>query len=257
MFEAHHHSYLTLGSTLVLVALAYGCGFARSARTAVPSEGTRVKSDATQTNQPDRSIGKNNPDCPVVVNLIKTSPSKPPLKFYSFKLRLMNRQAEPRWFVFRYRDPLPESGRFDCYSDEKHCFSSNQFTKAGGEEKGSVIVVNFLGHDTFTAIRLPAGGDIALGHYFISTASPVSDFEIWEVDSLLVNAKTPVEQWLPYPVLSDQSVHLGEREKMTVLDWDKKLGDYRRDYPDEKVEFVTAHAIRKWLAPLTRSTKKQ
>jgi len=176
LFKAHHHTYLTLGSTLLLVTLLYGCGVAGSARTDVPSQSTRVKSDAIQTNQQDRLTGKNNPDCPVVVNLIKISPSKPPLKFNSFKLRLMNRQAESTWLVFRYRDPLPDSGRFSCYSDEKHCFSSSQFTKTGVKEKGSVVVVTFLGHDTFTAIRLPAGGDIALGYYFISTASPVSNF---------------------------------------------------------------------------------
>jgi hypothetical protein len=26
----------------------------------------------------------------------------------------------------------------------------------------------------------------------------ISDFEVWEIDSRLVNGKTPVQQWLPY-----------------------------------------------------------
>lgn len=62
----------------------------------------------------------------------------------------------------------------------------------------------------------------------------MSDFEVWEVDLLLVNDKTPLEEWLFYPVMPDRVAHIGERQKSIVLDWDKTLKNYRQDYSKRK-----------------------
>src|SRR5205085_11544948 len=133
--------------------------------------------------------------------------------FYQLKVRLMNHQSDARWFVLRYGDPLESTGKFNCYKEEKHCFSAEQLWEDESKQAPSVIVIHFLGPESFTALRLPKDADITLGNYIMNTAEPVSDFDVWEVDSLLVNGKTSMEEWLPYPVMSDRVANISERPK--------------------------------------------
>jgi hypothetical protein len=62
---------------------------------------------------------------------------------------------------------------------------------------------------------------------------------------LRVNGKIPVEKWLPFPTMSAKNV-LVESEDFENLDWDKKRGGRRIDYPKEKVENVKAEGIKRW-----------
>ena len=190
--------------------------------------------------------------CPIVIKLLGISTSKPPAKNYSVKLQVSNVHSDPMWFVFRYYgdEALPGSGRFDGSKSKDQPFSSNLFTKRAKNEKGQAVEVNFLGDKTFGAFRLRPASKIILDNFVFTAFKDVNDYEVWEVDSLVVNGKAPLEQWLPYPVLSDQSVHLGSPLHPTSLDWDKRINNYRQDYPNEKVEFVTAHAINKCVVPL-------
>lgn len=72
-----------------------------------------------------------------------------------------------------------------------------------------------------------------------------------------MNGKTRVEEWLPYSVMSDRLVHIEYgAAKATSLNWDRSISDYRKDFPKEKVEFVTAHAIGKWFVPVKNFQSK-
>ena len=193
---------------------------------------------------------KNSP-CPVSVKLLSVSPGKPPSKLYSFTLELWNRETEPIWFLFRHIGDraLSVSDRFEGYSYEKQPFSSMLYTSNELGKKSKAVVIEFLGEVSFKAVRLPKESNIKFDNFGFGAFSDVGEFEVWEVRSLLVNGKTPVEQWLPYPVLSDQFAHFA-KAKLTSLDWDSTIHNYRQDYPNEKVEFVTAHAIKKCAVPL-------
>jgi hypothetical protein len=192
--------------------------------------------------------------CPVVVKLLQVRPGKPPQKIYRASLQLRNRHSQPLWLLLRYSgdQALPGSGRFNGHAFEKQSFSSMLYTEKSGKERGQVIEVHFLGQETFTAFRLPPGGQLTFDNHVFSAFADIAEFEVWEVDALLVNGQKPVEQWLPYQVLSDQSVHLRRGENKTSLNWDKSINNYRQDYPDEKVDFVTAHAIKKCVVPLKK-----
>jgi hypothetical protein len=253
LHDVRHRGFHIGIATLIAIACC-GCLLSGSTKKATMNQNTALPTDR-QTSKLVPILGKNNSDCPASVSLIKMGPSKPPLVFHQLNVRLINRQRDVNWFVLRYRDPLESTGKFGCYKEEKNCFSAEQSWEEGKTQGAAVVVIHFLGLEPFTALRVPAGADITLGNYIINTAEPVSDFEIWEVESLLVNGKTPLEKWLPYPVLSDRLVHIGERSKTAVLDWDKTNNNYRQDYPNEKVEFVIANAIRKWLVPVSPAKK--
>lgn len=250
MAKEEHHRIFPIG-VILLLTLGSACALSQST-----VKQNIVSTSATQTSKIVAMSGKGDPNCPASVSLVKVGPSKPPLTFYELKVRLVNRRSDPTWFVLRDDDPFESSGQFACYKEEKHCFSTMQWSENANQHAGRVIVISFLGRDSFRAVRLPPGADVTMGHYIMNTAEPVSEFEIWEVDSLLVNGKTHLQDWLPYEVISDRSVHIGDRPKQSSLDWDKALKNYRQDYPNEKVEFVTANAIRKWLVPVTPSKQQ-
>ncbi len=243
----HHFQVATL-SALSVVNLACIGNVQKIERDGLSKTTPQVLAEQA-LNRPMNMIIDDRP-CPVFVKLLSVAPGKPPSKIYRVRLQLTNRQSGTIWLLFRFNQPLPDSGRFNGHTYEKQSFSSTLYTKRARNEKGQAVIVNFLGEDTFTAIRLPKDADITFDYFVFEAFAEVSDFQIWEVDSLLVNGKTPVEKWLPYPVLSDQRVHLGRHENVTSLNWDTRVNGYRTDYPDEKVEFVTAHAVNKCAVPL-------
>jgi hypothetical protein len=244
-----HRYFHTLAALCCAIAI-YGCRVTQRSQANSEAQKTAVSAvdSRAEEQQPLKCAG--NPDCPATVSLVKTGPSKPPLTFYQFEIRLLNRQPTPSWLVLRYSDALASTGKFECYPEEKHCISATQLAEGEGEHQPKTVVIHFLGRQTFTAIRIPEGGDISLSEYVMNTAEPVPEFEVWEVDSILVNGKTPLQQWLPYPVMSDRLVHIKERPKKTLIDWDVTRNTYRQDYPTEKVEFMAVHPIRKWLVPI-------
>jgi hypothetical protein len=250
MFKGIQQRVFVIGYAGLLAILSSACALSGSAGNATMDQNTNQVASA-KPSQINAVSCEGNADCPARVSIVKSGPSKPPLTFYQFKVRVTNRHPDSRWFVLRYRDPLESSGKFNCYKEEKHCFSAEQLWGDEKKQGASVVVIHFLGLEAFTALRLSKDADITLENYVMNTAEAVSDFDVWEVDSLLINGKTPLQDWLPYPVMSDGVVHIGERPKSVVLDWDKTLKTYRQDYPKEKVEFIAANVTRKWLVPVS------
>src|SRR3954451_17426510 len=103
-----------IGAAGLFAILGCGCTLSGSAGNATVDQNTNQAASA-KPSQIKPIPGKGNPDCPASISIVRSGPSKPPLTFYQFKVRLMNRQPDSRWFVLRYRDPLESTGRFDCY----------------------------------------------------------------------------------------------------------------------------------------------
>lgn len=250
----------TVAKTLIVLLDAIvicACGVAGTSKSNVALQKNTPAAETEATRQ-EYLRCEGNPECPANVWLVMSRGSKPPFTFYQFKIRLRNRQSRPSWLLLRHRDPLVESGRFNCYDSEKLCFSGEQLAETKSKRQAKMVIIRFLGSDSFAAIRIPEGGDLTHGEYIMNIEGSISEFEVWEVDSLLVNGKTPVEEWLPYSVMSDRLVDIAYPNlKATSLNWDATINDYRRDFPNEKVEFVTAHAVRKWLVPVRSIESKK
>ena len=241
--EKETHRYFPVLAAFYCALLISGCGVNKSSQSQIPAQGTTRPALGAQPEKQEPVRGKGNPDCPATVWLLTTMPSKPPLIFYQFKIRLVNRQPGPSWFVLRHSDPLATTGRFSCDPGMKQCLTAEELSDPNSKQSGKMIIIKGFGSETFAAIRIPEGGDITSSNYILNTAEPVSEFEVWEVHSLLINGKTPLDEWVPYPVMSDRLVSIGDRPKITMI-------GHRQDFPNEKVEFVSAHPIRKWLVPI-------
>ena len=253
-WKAHPSAAVVIATFCAIVT--YGCRVSehppseKSVQKPVPAVGA-------QTVAQELVRGAGNPDCPATVRLVRTTPSKPPFILYQLEIRLMNRRPGPSWFVMRRRDPLTSTGRFNCEPPIKMCFTAEELSDPESKQSGKMIVIEFFGSHAFTAIRVPEGADITSNSYTVTTEDLLSEFEVWEVDALLINGKTPLDQWVPYSVMSDRLVRIGEHPKIMMIDWDATIHDYRRDFPKEKVEFVSADVIRKWLVPIGSTERKQ
>jgi hypothetical protein len=196
-------------------------------------------------------------DPPVRADYLGRQDGKPPLKFLSVRLTLVNKQDKPVWFVLPYwgDKPLPEKGAFPNKNWKDQPFGGKQFDGEGG----SVVEVFMYGGDGFKAFRLPAKGKLELDGYTIEASKNIEEIVVLEARDLKVNGKTPLEKWLPYAMTSGEKVKVG-RQELNIdwknLDWDaKKLGS-RDDYPKEKVEEVKAEGIRSWTVKFQQKPEK-
>lgn len=59
-----------------------------------------------------------------------------------------------------------------------------------GRQSGNVVMVGFLGLNSFSGVRMPANGDITPGNYIMNTAEPVLDFDVWKVEHAVKGRST-------------------------------------------------------------------
>ncbi|HLW63855.1 MAG TPA: hypothetical protein VKS79_00960 [Gemmataceae bacterium] len=197
-------------------------------------------------------------DSPVQADYLGSRDGKPPLKFHSVRLTLMNQQDKPVWLVLPYwgDKPLPEKGVFPNKNWKDQPFGGKKFDGVGG----SAVEVLMYGGDGFKAFRLPAKGKLELDGYTIEADRDIAPIVVIEAQELKVNGKTPLEKWLPYATTSGEKVKVGEHELNTDwknLDWDPKRFRSRDDYPKEKVEEVKAEGIRCWTVKFQQKAEKK
>jgi len=172
--------------------------------------------------------------------------------FCTVALALENRHDFPVWFVFADagNQLLRYDGKFSA--DDRYGkvpFEASEYN----EGKGSAIFVNCFGDDGFLAVLLPAQGHFHFGGFSVEGGTPLRFFDVWEVKSLKVNGKTPLQQWLPYPVSSSPSVGIaggmysGQQDN---LKWLHERTPDAKPYPDEEVKTVIAEPIGRYVMPL-------
>ncbi len=192
------------------------------------------------------------PDLPVQAEYLGSRDLKPPMKSYSIRLMLVNRQDKPIWFVLpSWGDkPLPENGVFNN-SRYDQPFGGEQFEGEGG----SAIKVEMFGGDGFNAFHLPANGRLELDGYSIDGSKDIKEIIVLETKELKINGKTSLEQWLPYGTICSQNVKVSQNQLSSGwknLDWNWEKNRERDDYPKEKVEEVKAETIRSWTVKFQR-----
>ena len=167
-------------------------------------------------------------------------------------ITITNNHDFPVWFVMASyaNDLLPYDGRLISSEWPKNIFEAMAFD----EGRGRVVIVTYYGTNDFNAILLPAGGQMVYdGFMFSSGSEPPRFVDVWEVKRLLVNGKTPVQDWMPFSLESSKDAYISDRVysgRQTSLNFIHDSTPGAKPYPSEKVEYVKAEALRKYVVPL-------
>ncbi len=193
-------------------------------------------------------------EAPAKVTFLDKRGGKPPMRFYHVTLELTNPRDQPVWLLTRDsgEEPLKESGKFtDKDGGKPQMFGGAHYDgKKGG--KGEAVQVSYIG--CFRAFYLAPKTTVRFDRYEISCWEDIKHFEVWEVSSLLVNGRTALEKWLPYPTRNEGDIVIPAMTDWGNLDFDRKTSQSRKDYPNERIEFVQAEVIKKWLLPIVEET---
>ncbi len=122
-----------------------------------------------------------------------------------------------------------------------------------GEER-SVIELTFYSTPMVYLFHLPPHGQITLAGLPLRAhigfdSSKFKELTVLEADNLLVNGKTPLDEWLPYKTMSDAGA---KADRMDFFK-PKTAGEIERrkkeeQLPKEPVESIQATHIRSWTA---------
>lgn len=196
---------------------------------------------------------------PLLIRKVTKHGSKPPLQLYYFDFEFKSRQDDYKWLLINYHfdEILPDSGTFISYKESKSPLGAEEFFDK--QKQNKVVLISFFGENSFQALRLPPKGTIKFDSFRLGSDSDMSEIEVWEVRSLLVNGETPLEEWLPYGTLSEATIYPIKYDEGRSLDivLNQNTNSTRTDYPTEKVKFVTAKGLRKWKIPFKVSIEEQ
>lgn len=221
------------------------------------NEGTIV--NALPTSTPDGMTKDDKEQPPVLIRKVTKTPGKPPLQIYSFDIEFRSRRDNYTWLLVRSDadKPLSESGEFRSDPMFDTAISGFEYP---GQSNGQVVVVQFFGKAGFRAIRPPEKGSINFGVFTQLSRLDVSQFEVWEVRSLLVNGETPLEEWLPYDSgsvstarpLNDQNNNGRSLRFGTNSDTNTQT-----THDPKEIKFVVAQGVRKWNVPFKLATNRE
>ncbi|MFL5341885.1 MAG: WD40 repeat domain-containing protein, partial [Gemmataceae bacterium] len=190
----------------------------------------------------------------IKATFIRKQDGKPPMRAFHVKLEMTNPGDKPIWLLLGYyRDLLPSrTGKFtsEAADGQPQCFTGKYFDgeKKGGQ--GKAIEISYIGGDGFRAFHLPPRSAMTFDDFAIESWSDIKWIDVLEASELRVNGKTPLQEWLPYPTMSDQQVRIPANTDWGNLDWDAKTLKSRTDYPNEKVEFVKPTVLTMRLIPI-------
>jgi hypothetical protein len=169
-------------------------------------------------------------------------------------ITITNTHDFPVWFVMAgaANNQLPYDGRLRNGSG----WHTNDLfdAEAYDEGHGRVIIVSYYGTNAFMAILLPTRGQMRFdGFMFYSGTEPPRFVDFWEVKQLLVNGKTSLQDWMPFALDSSKDAHIsgriysGQQVSLNFMH-DNTAG--AKPYPSEKVEYVKADVLEKYIVPL-------
>lgn len=187
---------------------------------------------------------------------VETRGRKPPLQTFFVRLSVTNRSDHAVWYITRYYGdrPLPSKDPFQADMPWKtdyiiaNAYNGEQF---GG--KGKFRTIGFLGADrpvshSFMAFLLPAGGHLQHDFFPIDSWSDITSLEVWEASALKVNGQTPLEDWLPFEVMTDKETHITRQASLTTTHQDafqRKPGKAAGDFPEEEVKAIVPTVLTK------------
>jgi hypothetical protein len=161
-----------------------------------------------------------------------------------------NTHARPIWFIMPSfaNERFRETGIFNANTNWSN--TSRLGADSYDQGHGQVVLVNLYTEDGFRAVLLPARGYVSFAKLVFESREPCRAVDLWEADALLVNGTTPLQDWLPYQVVSSQEVCLSEslNSGLKVLGYEYEVGLKR--YPTEQIRFLEAHSVARYVVPL-------
>ena len=218
-------------SSIILLAVAVLLSIANSQGWAIETEGS-----------------------PVQVKLLRMQRGKPPLQFYHCQVTIENRSNKPYWVV------LPEDIsitllpnkrrakhlRIPAPPDDETIFEGKGYKTI----KGRVVAVHAFVKPALNAYHIPAMGRIVFKKLPFEAWSKVKSVNVILARDILVNGKTPLDRWLPFPTLSPvKAIVLAERD-WENLNWDKAKNRKRSDFPKEIIKFIELKNLYSYEVPL-------
>ena len=195
---------------------------------------------------------------------------KPPMRCFYVRLSVTNTHTHATWFITRYwgDHPLATNAPFRAASPWKRGYEiHNAYNGDPFGGKGKFRSTRFIGasptgeqQHSFEAFLLPAGGTLRHDYFAVEAWSDIAHLEIWEASQLLVNGKTPLEDWLPYEVVSSAETHIAQKptwETMRDGAFQWKEGKGSTDYPVEQVTSIVPTVIFKHHIPIEGLPEKE
>ena len=190
--------------------------------------------------------------CPVSIKLTGQRLGKPPLKFNYINISIKNTSEYMKWFILPSwgDDTLKKDGNFgDKGNPDYNNIEGRKYTDS--LTSSNLIEIRFIAdyvEDGFIAFCLPPDSKLNFENYTIESWRDIPDMEIWEVDNLIVNGKSPLKDWLPYDVFSSISdtFKLKFQPDWINLNWDYEKNSPRADLPTEKIKYIQAAGIKKF-----------
>ena len=174
-------------------------------------------------------------------------------------LSLTNEHDFPVWFVVAYwgNQALPSDGVYRLGDWHDKPFEAAAYD----DGKGRAVVVGYFGSDGFNALLFPPHARITFENWVVDANTPVHEWEVCQAKSLLVNGKTPLEQWLPYDVHSDRQAVISSglhSANWRSLDFELERTGKSAAYPAGQIHFVKAELLGCFTlpAPATEATLK-
>jgi hypothetical protein len=187
---------------------------------------------------------------------LETRGRKPPLQTFFVRLSITNRRDQPVWYITRYYGdkPLPKEEPFQASSPWKKTYViGNAYNGERYGGRGKFRTISFLGADrpvshSFFAFLLPAGGHLEHDFFPIDAWSDITSWEVWEASALKINGQTPLQDWLPYEVMTDKETHITRQASLSTMHQDAfqwKPGRSASDFPEEEVKSIVPTILAK------------
>ncbi|MCJ8329577.1 MAG: hypothetical protein HRT89_11065 [Lentisphaeria bacterium] len=194
---------------------------------------------------------------PVEVFYVRKKDAKKQYTVYYLDLKFWNPSEKYRWMVMRYfgDTKLSTDGAFGNKKPYPQPFKGKKFKGKGG----SAIRIDFTGRkgDLFSAWYMPPKGVIHFREYRVMSEKAFDVFEIWQVDSIMVNAFHELRGWLPHEIKCDKSVSIPEETTFKDMDWDEDRVGSRMDYKKVKVEMCSTFVDHRWSVPIIALSREE
>lgn len=159
-------------------------------------------------------------------------------------MRFENPRDTEVWILFPIGgdNRLPADGILKIHDPRVLPISSRRYFGKDGD------IVLVCVDEEFYALRIPAKGCVEALRFTRFSFDALVDIEVMETEQLLVNGKTPVEEWIPYPTISGKNVTIDFEETADAdLNKDPQLPKkVAAKYPNETVESVRAAKFKIW-----------
>lgn len=146
---------------------------------------------------------------PVAITYKDVRGGKPPMRFYHVGMDVTNDHDYAVWFVMPYSGdkPLPVTNRIVAGVGDYMVFGPYDFTKNAAPAPSTAPATKILSFECigrFLAWRMPPHGKLNLDQHVIETWAPIEQYTVWEVSDILINDKTPLEDWIATRLLAPE-----------------------------------------------------